>query len=281
MRKAIVMHRKELFTSLILVWIAIVEIAGSSAQQRSARVRTFAGSYDSEYSYPIVEGKAGKRDLSAVDEIKQATDETTLSEGLGIEAKGLVSVGTGKTERQYSVSLAVEKHGRFRMDSGEGDTQRSIRSGKNGVQVKQGNGLTGTLNDVEFGDPLALPEHLREIINREDSSVVEDGLVSIDKQHFNKVTVSLFNTKTGIPVAASFYFDTETHLLRKSVFSQHVVANNHREYLKVVTYSDYRTIQSVLYPLEYTESVDGQLLMSLKLTSAHMAASHNESYFTF
>lgn len=275
------MRRFHLVILLLAALCASNGVTSADGQQRTTRNRTFFGPSDSEYSYPSVEGKAGQRDPGALTEISQAVAATTPPEGTGVEATGFEILGSGKSARQLSVSIAIEQHGRFRMDTGAGDTGRSLRFAKNSGEVRQGGGPVGILDDADFGDPLALPVHLQEIANRPDAAVVNDGSIRAGQQRFNKVTITLFDTRTGIPVAASLYFDAASHLLIKSVFLAHSAGAISRQYLKVVTYSDYSSIQSLEFPLEYTESMDGQPLIALKLTSANASSSHNESYFAF
>ena len=279
--RTMITSRTALFVLLVVSLFVVANSDKTRAQQPLVRHKTFSGPYDSEYPYPIAEGKAGQKDPAALAEIRQSMSATALPEQTGIEAQGVLTRGSGKTERQSSASFVIENGSRFRMDVQEKDNTSSIRIDGRAGQAKWGNKTIESLDDIEFGYPLALPSQLLEIASRKDAAVVDDGVFVVGEHRMNKVTITLFMPRLGNPVSSSFYFNASTHFLEKSTFVNHSATNRSLEYLEIVTYEDYRQDQSVMIPHEYLETVNGQLVMTMKITGASVTSRHDDSYFTF
>jgi hypothetical protein len=267
-----------LFLGLLLLLVLPNTV---TAQQLNAHRKTFIGPYDSEYSEPVAEGKIGEKDAAAMAEIKQSVAAVALPEREGIDAHGLLTSGSAKSEQQFPASIAIENDGRFRMDVQKPGGVFSIRLIGHDGRARRETGVTDTLNDIDFGNPLSMPSQLLEIANRKDAAVVDDGLVVIGDYRMHKVTVTLFHPQLGDPVAASFYFDSVNHLLQKSALVNHSATSSSLKYLRVVTYGSYGMEKAVMFPHEYSETVNGQLIMTLKITSANLTSRRNDSYFTF
>ncbi|MGA2654124.1 MAG: hypothetical protein ABSF28_26685 [Terracidiphilus sp.] len=264
---------------LILLLPELSDIA--LAQQPNPQRKTFIGPYDSEFPYPVAEGRIGEKDAAALAEIKQSVGATGFPERAGIEAQGLYTNGSAKTEQQFPASVAIEKDGRFRLDVQKRNGIFSIRLALRSGQAMRESGLTYTVHDIDFGEPIAMPSQLLEVADREDAAVVDDGDVVIGDYRMRRVTITLFHSQMGDPAAAAFYFDPLSHLLEKSVLVSHSGTNRSLEYLKVITYGSYRAEQGVTLPHEYSETVNGQLIMTLKITSANVTSRHDDTYFKF
>ncbi len=276
-----VSQKCRLCASLIALLLVPLLSETLNAQQSETRRKTFVGPFDVNYSYPIPEGKIGQRDIVAMTEIKEAAAVTALPERGCVEVQGLFTSRPGRTERQFSASVAIESNHRFRLDVQKPDGVFSIRLTNNNGQVKQETGKIDSLDEIDFGEPLAMPWQLLEITNRRDSAVIDDGIITVDGYRMHKITVTIFQPQIGGPVAAAFYFDPSNHLLQKCALINHGAANRYLQYLLVLTYGDYRTEQGVLTPHEFWETVNGQLIMRLNVTSANLTSRHDDSYFTF
>jgi hypothetical protein len=250
-------------------------------QGNNTRHKAFAGPLDSECPYPIIEGTAGRKDPTAISQIDQFSAFVPLADGQGVEGKGTATFGSGKNARQLQASFDIEAHGHFRMDVEEGNAVRSLRMTGDRAQARRGDGPIEEVNDSDFANPLAIPLQLKEVANRQDASVIDDGIVTVNDRQLSRITITLFRTHIGNPVAASFYFDPQTHILTHAAFIGHSGTNQALVYLKVVTYASYKRVESALLPTEYVETMDGQPLMTLQLSSANLSASHSGSYFTF
>jgi hypothetical protein len=273
--------------TLLLRWTLLATVIGSigskadGSQQPQTRIMPFVGETDTEYPYPAQEGGSGQKDPTAVACIQKATASSLVPDGSAIEVIGTLTSGSGNTEQHYPVTIAIDHGSRFRMDIQEPDGLHTLRiSGADG-KTKQGEKTTQEVEDVEFVNPLGAPSLLAEISKRSDAAVIDDGIFTVDNHSMEKVTVTLFQTRYGGPVAASFYFDSTTHMLEKAAFIEHSAGNRSLKSLLVIAYGDYRTEQSVLIPHKYTETMNGQVVGTVTVTSASITGRHEGSYFSF
>jgi hypothetical protein len=82
-------------------------------------------------------------------------------------------------------------------------------------------------------------------------------------------------------VAIDFYFDPKSHLLIKSATSGSTDGDKRVHCLTVVTYSDYRIVNTSLIPFRYTETVDGGISRILQLSSVQLSPALGTAYFEF
>lgn len=251
------------------------------AQRSKSINKTFTGPNDSEFPYPTQEGKMGQSDPAALAEINQSVASSLVPEHAGLEVTGTLTSGPGDAQQQYPVSFVIDNGRRFRLDIQKPKGTRTLRIDGDKGKAKQGNDTIQELEDIEFVNPLGLPSLLQEIAGRKDASVVDDGVFVVKDHSMNKVTITLFRTRFNVPVSASFYFDSATHTLEKGVFVEHSLGNRSLKNLMVMTYGGYRKDQSVLLPHEYSETINGQLLMTLKVTTTAITPGHDNSYFSF
>lgn len=254
---------------------------GGSAQKAKSHPRVFSGPYDGDLPYPSQEGVIGQKDPAAMAEIRLAMTADTVTAQAELEIAGTITEISGNNQQAYPASLAVGTDGRFRLDLKKNEGIRTLRINGDMGKVKQGNQVASDLEDSEFYNPLAIPFLLSEVASRKDASVVEDGPVTLDGRHMNKVTITLFQVRYGGPISASVYFDSDTHLLWKSVLVEHSLGNRSLKYLTVTTYEDYRRDQSILLPHDFSETVNGSATMRFKVTSMSITPNHDASYFSF
>lgn len=263
-----------LFLSLMTPGIAV-------AQRTKAATKAFSGPNDADVSYPATEGKIGQKDASALAEIHQAVAASLVPDHVGLEMTGTLTSSFGDKQKEYSTSFAIDGGRRFRLDIQKENGTRSVRIDRDNGKARQSNQAPQELEDIDFVNPLGMPSLLLDIVDRKDSAVVDDGSVTVGDQSLKKVTITLFRPRYGDPVSASFYFDTSTHLLKKGAFLEHSLGNRSLKFLTVMTYGDYRQEQSMLLPHEYSETVNGQHIMSIKVATVSVTAAHETSYFSF
>lgn len=252
----------------------------TSSQQMKEKRRTFFGPSDQDIPYPSQEGKPGERDFGAMEEIKAATASSIVAENSALDMKGTLTIGPKDNAQELAVSIAIETDLRFRLDIEKDSGTQTSRINGNIGQVKQGKNTPQALEDIAFVSPFSLPMLLPQIADRKDAAVVDDGVVQIGNQSLHKLTITLFQTRFG-PDAACFYFDPRTHTLQKGAFLEHSVGNRTITYLTVVSYGEYRKEQDLLLPHWYSQTMDGQPVMTILVTSASIAARHDTSFFSF
>jgi hypothetical protein len=263
------------------ICLCVVATCAAYAQWPVAHTKTFHGPYDSEYPYPAIEGKSGQKDAVALARIEQATKLTSIPDGMGLQMQALLKKGSEKVGQQASAAVTIEHPRLFRMDVEENGGTRSLRIvGENG-QVKRATGSVEPLDQLDFGELLTLPSHLFELASRKDAAVTDDGPVTVGDLRLDKMTITLFKSKSGKPISMSLYFDSGTHLLKKSVVTRYSAMNPYLESLKVATYDDYRAVESLMVPYKFSETANGQPMISITVNSASLAARHDESFFKF
>lgn len=265
---------------LLQPWVLLFSSTGK-AQQVKHGGKTFSGASDTEIPYPSPEGTSGQKDPGTLSEFKSYLAQSSPPEDKGVDAVGVLTSGPINNQEHFPVSFAIDSGNRFRLDITKADGLRSFRINGAGGHIQEPGQSLPELGDSEGLDPLAFPMALLELASRKDASLVDDGVVTVNEQTMRKLTITLFDTRLGNPTAVALYFNNSDHTLRKSAFIEHSHSNQSLEYLKVTTYGDYREEESVLLPHEYSETINGEPTMSLKVTSISIATSHDDSYFSF
>ncbi len=264
----------------------LVGIDQVSAQSPAQHRPTFRGKYDAEFSFPTIEGKAGQKDPGALQEIDASVAASGPADSPGIQMQGAMILGGNDTEL-LKVSLDLEIGNRYRMDIERGSGQQSVRFDGYIEAARDLNGQTKRLPGMPLGERIIFPSQLKEFTKREDVLVIDDGNLTVAGQLMHKITVVYclfppFGTGIHADLAAtSFYFDPVKHYLLKSVAAVPYVSGNLPKMLKVITYSDYRTVQGMTVPFAFFETNNGQPGMTLKASEVLPATQHDNSYFRF
>ena len=118
-------------------------------------------------------------------------------------------------------------------------------------------------------------------------AVTDDGLCRISGVDLHRITVALPtaginpSTKSRNTLPIDFYFDPTSHLLVKTVTYTTLRGNSRVHFIRVITYGDYRLVNSVLVPFRFTESIDGEPLQTFQASSVQIDPALNPSYFEF
>ena len=266
--------------ALSLQLLGICMVAGK-AQQPKHPLRTIYGSTDADIQIPLPEGIPGQKDPSALSAVTDYINQSLSPKDKEIDVVGVLTLGSGNGQERLPVSFAIASGNKFRLDVMGGHGLRSFRINGSEGHIQEPDQKAVGLGDSEGLDPLAFPMALLDLVHRKDSSLVDDGIATIDEQKLHKLTITLFSTRLGKPIGVALYFNTGDHTLRKSAVIEHSRGDDSLKYLKVTTYGDYREEDSILLPHEYSESINGQPAMSLKVTTISVIANHDDSYFSF
>jgi hypothetical protein len=246
----------------------------------------FRGRLDSEFSYPQVEGSTGQKDVGAMEELKASASAFSSSDIEGIEASGIISIGTGENLRELNASLVAEKGNRYRLDVSTEAGNRSVLYDGARELVKANGAISGMPGRI-LGERIILPFQLLEVAKRSEVAVIDDGNQTVEGRALHRITI-ITPIRTSSPsaeqsasslVASSFYFDPATHRLLKSIGQIPYASGNLPKMLKVITYGDYRKVQDIVAPFLITETNNGQLGMTFKLSNLSTTNGHDKAFF--
>ena len=82
-------------------------------------------------------------------------------------------------------------------------------------------------------------------------------------------------------VVVDFYFDPSTNLLVKSVSVVRLPGAGTENFLRVLTYADYRQVNNVLLPFQIKESLSGEPQWVLNLSQVEFTSNTNPTVFDF
>lgn len=277
------------FIMTAAVFSQMINVGNASGQSVAAHRPTFRGKYDSEFSFPVIEGRPGQKDPGALKEIQDSVSASSPLDWQGIEAKGTFTIGVGEEAQNSPATLVLEKADRYRFDIQTENGERSIRS-RDGIEaIKSSTGEIRGLPFVQLGTRIILPSQLLEIVNRENFTVIDDGVRLIGGKQMHQVTV-IYPIRPQLPGAAYskenfaavvFYFDPVTHFLLKSVSENSASEGGAQKMLKVITYGDYRTVQGASVPFIYFETNNGQPGGTFRASEVLVTSHHEMSYFQF
>lgn len=77
------------------------------------------------------------------------------------------------------------------------------------------------------------------------------------------------------------YFDPVTHLLKASVALVHLFGPSGNPVQLATSYDDYRTVGASLAPFQITQTIDGQLYWTIRLTTAVALDKQDPSLFAY
>lgn len=258
-----------------------------NAQGPGSRRPRAIGNSDADIPCPSLEGRIGIKDANAMAEIKEAMVTSLRTDGSGFELRGIVTTGTGDRAQQSQAIVVVEEKGKVRFDILGDAEQRSMRmSGRYG-QVRSSDGKVQMLQDGDITSLFATPSQIWESVNRQDVGVSDDGIVTVEKNRLHKITVITYkndysHNNAQNTIATTFYFEPDGHYLVKTASIVYGANDSVHEHLRVITYSDYRkTEASGIIPFHYSETDDGQPVMTFVVTKASTTQRHDDSYFTF
>jgi hypothetical protein len=236
---------------------------------------------------PSTTGLLGQIDAPALDEVR-----AHLAAIGGAAWEGMQAVGTlidrSQNPTAYAVTLANLGGDRFRLDTQTKKGQVSTRihglAGK--VQVDDRPAYPLGPDTAAVGIfPFEIPRVLTSF--SPGATLTDHGLVGVDGTQLHRITVEKIVigndpvTNKRNTVAIDFYFDPKSHLLIKSATSGSTDGDKRVHCLTVVTYSDYRIVNTSLIPFRYTETVDGGISRILQLSSVQLSPALGTAYFEF
>jgi hypothetical protein len=259
-------------------------------QTQSVQVKNFTrivGPEDGDLAVPGPALTSVQRDPSALQVITAFLTAANSGGWGGMQATGTLT-SPGKTEEQYPATLTVKNGDSFRLDVSATEGQRSLRIQGQVGAILESNGVKHTLPPATaLGGFLAFPRLMMATFPGEQTSVLDQGIVVVEGKSLHRITIQeqVFHgatpPTTDQPSIVDLYFDPATHLLVKSVALVQLDTADRARYMQAITYSEYQSVNSVLLPFAYSQTLNGQRQWSLQLANVQLDSSTDTSLFIF
>jgi hypothetical protein len=246
------------------------------------------GAEDGDVVVPKPIFPLGQKNTSALEVVASFLKAVNGAAWNGMQATGTLTYPSGQTPQQSPATLTIQSGDSYRLDIEASDGQRSIRIKGTTGQILDSKGVNHYLPlATARGGFLAFPKLMIAAFPAEQTSVLDQGMVSIGGKPLRRITLEepvfagTTPTTSDQVSTTDLYFDPTTHLLVKSVGSVQLDSADREHYLQAITYSDYRTVDSMLLPFAYSQTLNGQSQWALQVTSIQLQPSVSTSYFYF
>ncbi|MDQ2843739.1 MAG: hypothetical protein M3Y72_22395 [Acidobacteriota bacterium] len=243
------------------------------------------GGFDNDISFPDTKGPLGQKDGPALTELIGHLTAVGASPWTGMQATGQITYGT-EDATAYSATLSILGGTGFRLDAQSSKGQMSIRIVDEHGSIQEADGRkhplpadTAATGIFQFVQPRLpnFPDATESLLDR--------GVKSVDGVPLHKVTVESAgeNLNPAVPanVATDFYFDPTSHFLVKSANSIRIDGAGNNNFLRVITYADYRKVGNSMVPFSYTQTLDGRKQWTLQITEVQLNPTLNSTFFEF
>ncbi len=262
------------------------EQSPSVSDAQSAQTRSY-GPFDKGVAFPSKTGILGQRDGTALSEIVEHLKVVGASSWTGMQGTGQITYGS-EDSTAYSATLSILGTTGSRLDGQTSKGQLSIRINGRYGKIQEADGrLYPIVADTAASGIFQF--ELPRLADFPDStaSLLDRGSCSVDGRAFHRLTYE-FPT-TGIKatthkrdtVATDLYFDPTTHLLVKSANSIHIDGARNTDFLRVITYDDYRKVGDSMIPFRFTQTLDGQKQWTLQLSEVQLNPALKTTFFEF
>lgn len=268
-------------TSTISIVRLLIAIALSSAI-------AFGQSAPSSLDIPLpsASGALGRADAGASAELIAHLKAVGLSPWTGMQGTGQITYGDDSAA--YSATLTIVGSTEFRLDAGTQQGQFSTRISGNYGEIQEADGRRTLILPNTAASGLVQFQLLRQAnFPNTKASLLDRGTVTVGNHPLHRLTYEFPAVAATLPtqkqqtIATDLYFDTATHLLVKSANTIRINGSGNHDFLREITYEDYRQVGSSMIPFRYTETLNGQKLWTLQLSDVQPSPDLQTTYFEF
>jgi len=234
------------------------------------------GSLDREIAVPEKAGTLGRGDAAALAYIRAS--QQTQTPWAGMRGSGSLTFGDDTATRN-DATLVVDPNFDSLLDVHRADGTWCRLHRNDRVTIRNGDG-TIQLQPFESAHSgiaaFTLPRDSGLLDGK--ASLIDRGLVKIDGISMRFITLHTAlhakNAAASAPgiVTTDLYFDPAKHLLMKSATSVRLPHEGNTDYLRVISFDDYREIDGMLLPYRFTQTLNGQLQWTLQLSTVQLNA---------
>lgn len=239
-----------------------------------------------DISMPKTTGVLGHVDAGALAETLEHLKAVGATPWTGMQGTGKITYGVDSSA--YNATLTILGNKGFRLD---GQTSKGMFS----IRISR---LLGKIQEADGHQYPVQPDtaatgifqfQLPRLANFPDSqaSLTDHGSTVFGGTTLRRLTYEFAttspkaNTSKPRTVATDLYFDSTTHLLVKSANTIHIDGAGNNDFLREITYEDYRQVGSLLIPFRYTQTLNGQKQWTLQLSDIQLNPNLQSAYFEF
>ena len=257
--------RKTHSLALVALGFLFMNFAGAQEPPRNR------GGLDDAVPIPtLTQGDNQQTSAPAINELQLYTKKMGLTAWHGMQATGTVTYGNLADSFPATLLMLPGNKIRMVLTSAQGNTIAST-SGYSG-HMQQAGGKDAGLSSIATAAGI-IPFDLPSLASLSASGfrIVDRGMLVLEDESLHRVTIQMALQIRDAGAGADrysvtdFYFDSKTHLLRKSASSALVPGAGQHRFLRVLTYGDYKTSGDVLVPTLISETLDGRATWSLHL----------------
>ncbi|WP_348269687.1 hypothetical protein P8936_15230 [Edaphobacter paludis] len=246
------------------------------------------GAFDKDIAVPDdAVGPLGRKDSGALTELTSHLKAVGASPWIGMVGTGQITYGT-KDSTAYGATLSILGSSWFRLDGETSSGPLSVRISLNHGAIQEPDGRQFPVPPDTAATGIFQFAQLRlSNFPGEAESLLDRGPIVVDGVSLHRMTVEFPSVSrdpaTGAHkgIATDLYFDPVSHLLVKSANSIRLDGGHDNDFLRVITYGDYRKVGDSMIPFSYTQTLNGQKQWTLQLTNVQLNPTLNPTFFEF
>lgn len=254
---------------VVNVFVFIVTLCGSSYAYPQAG--------PSRAPIPVAGNELGRYDAAALAEVLAHLQVVGTTAWAGMQGTGTITYGSDQNSYSATLTIVGSRKSRLDVQASTGTISSRINNRLGNIQQLDGKMFPLAPEIAASGIVQFELPRLAELQTR--SSVIDHGVTVIDDMNLHRVTIEQPLTPKK-NIATDLYFDPRTHLLIKTANSIRPDGSQ-RDLLRVITYGDYRSIDGVMIPFLYTQSLDGQKQWTTRLSEVKLNPTLQSNYFEF
>ncbi len=268
---------------IVVVAMALCSACASVGQNNFTRI---LGPYDRAIVPPPASLQA-RKDSSALEEILAFIHKTGMNSLVDLQATGSGALPAPDDHENVGAMMMAHGADRYRLDLRTSHGTRGVRIYDTVANMEDEKGTIRSLpQQTGASSTLAFARLADANLSDARVSVLDQGFVSSDGASLHRVSVQLPIMSPGgvlsnVQTVTDYYFDSTTHLLVKTADNIVLPDSAPATLLRVVTYGDYRTMNGVMVPFLYKQTLNGQPQWTLQFDQITVNAGIDDLAFQF
>ncbi len=272
---------------LVILGLSLILGSPSFGQFDPTRI---LGTTDNDIPVPVAAHTPGRVDPEATQVVAAHFGTVGAVPWVGMQAQGTLAY-SGVEGSQQNAELLIRGQDMFRLKvSGTNGVETTIIRGRHGTSVSADGSIHGISSSTAQLGLVQFPMVRSESISSPTLSLIDHGVLSIGGNALQRISLefpprnsnsSLQTAKNDPPQVIDFYFDVNSHLLVKTASVIRLEGQGTQNFIRVITYSDYRQADNVLIPFRMEESLNGEPQWVLQFVQVQLTPNLSPSDFDF
>ncbi len=259
-----------------LAWFAISLLALTSSNAQESPIRNHGG-MDEDFPVPsLTQLPSQPASATGIAELQIYAQKVGTSAWRGMQATGTMTYANAPDPLPTTLTMLPGNRARMVVTTSKGDTVTCTNGAFGHAQQAGGRdaGLPALATAAGIA-PFDLPGMAA--LSPSGYSIVDRGATTLENQSLHRISIETVLQDRDAGAGADshsvtdFYFDSETHLLRKSASVTLVPGAGRHRFVRVLTYANYKTSGAILIPTLISETLDGRATWSLQLNTIDTA----------